>query len=73
MNGTLEDSIHHGNTSFQTFLVENCPEYLNVVSDHWLKQEQPSRNVQVTVSTIFFILSFLGNTCQILVLVAYSR
>ena len=66
-------SYHSDNITFKAFLSEHSPEYINVVSDHWLFQEEPSRGIQVMVSFMFFVLSFVGNICQILVFVAYAR
>ena len=66
-------SYPRDNITFKAFLSEHSPEYINVVSEHWLFQERPSRGIQVMVSLIFFVISFVGNACQILVFVAYAR
>ena len=59
--------------TLRNFLISNSPEYIQVVSDHWLKQEGPKRGVQVSVSLVFLVICLTGNCCQILVMIAYSR
>ena len=66
-------TYQNADTSFHAFLIANSPEYISVVSKHWLSQARPSREIQVIVSTIFFVISLVGNSCQMLVFIAYSR
>ena len=61
------------NNSFRKFLIDHSPEYISVVPDYWLEQDQPVREVQIFIAIIFLIISLTGNTCQLLVLVAYCR
>jgi hypothetical protein len=70
---TNNSSNHIINNSLRSFLLENVPEYIEVVPEYWLEQEQPIREVQISVSMLFMIICLTGNTCQVLVMIAYAR
>ena len=61
------------NMLLRNYLLDNAPEYIEVVPDYWLGQDEPERNIQICISIIFLIISLTGNTCQILVILAYAR
>ena len=53
--------------------MENTPEYIEMVPEYWLEQDQPIREVQITISVLFLLIGLTGNTCQALVMIAYAR
>ena len=70
---TEKASVEIANNTFRHFLMETTPEYIEMVPEYWLEQDQPIREVQITISVLFLLISVIGNTCQVLVIIAYAR
>ena len=76
---TIEDelktnaSTEASNNSLFAFLLSTAPQYIEMVPNHWLKQDMPSYNVQTIVAILFLAICIPANIGQILIFVAYGR
>ena len=59
--------------SLRSFLLQTYPEYIEVVPNHWLEQEPPKYDVQLTISIFLLVICVSGNVSQLLVIVAFMR
>ena len=59
--------------SLRTYLFERVPEYIQMVPNHWLDQEEPLPGLQFYISIIFLMICISGNISQILVMIAFCR
>jgi hypothetical protein len=66
-------STEASNNSLIAFLLSTAPQYIEVVPNHWLKQDLPSYNVQTIVAILFLAICIPANIGQILIFVAYGR
>ena len=60
-------------TSLKSYLCEIEPDYISVVPNHWLSQDQPVPDIQTYTSIYLLILCVPGNISQLLVMTAFKR
>ena len=53
--------------------IKYAPEYIETVPQHWLYQDLPRIDVQVSISVAFLVICVPGTVSQILVFLAYCR
>ena len=63
----------HNQTSLGAYLCEKDPDYISVVPNHWLSQDQPVPDIQTYTSIYLLILCVSGNISQLLVMTAFKR
>ena len=61
------------NITLQAYLCEKNPDYVEMVPNHWLNQDQPVPEIQTFTSIFLLVLSITGNTSQLLVMSAFKR
>ena len=59
--------------TLQAYLCEKNPDYVEMVPNHWLTQDQPVPEIQTFTSIFLLVLSITGNTSQLLVMSAFIR
>ena len=69
----LARSIANKTTNLHCFLDKYAPEYIETVPQHWLYQDLPRIDVQVSISIAFLVICVPGTISQILVFLAYCR
>ena len=67
MNDTIETK------SLETFLLKHAPGYIEVTPHHWLKQGEPTREIQIFSSLAFLTISVIGNISQLFFIIAFAR
>ena len=67
MNDTIETK------SLETFLLKHAPGYIEVTPYHWLKQGEPTREIQIFSSLAFLTISVIGNVSQLFFIIAFAR
>ena len=61
------------NATLRTYFLQRVPEYIKVVPNHWLEQDQPLPDVQFYVAVTFLIICIPANISELLVILAYVR
>ena len=64
------------NQSYQTmrdYLMNTTPDFIQVVPSHWLERDSPTPDLQLSLSILLLLICVIGNTSQILVVIAFSR
>ena len=66
--------LFSSNITLRQFLnLTNNSEYVDSVTDHWLRQTPPNPTIQYALAIIVFLVSVPSQICQILVIFAYLR
>ena len=66
-NGDITDE------SLLFFLLDNAPDFISMVPEHWLRQYSPSRDARYHVATAFLVICLPANIGHLLTFVAFGR
>ena len=72
-NGKCDMSASQSYPTMRDYLMNTTPAFIQVVPSHWLERDSPRPDFQLSLSILLLFICVIGNTSQILVVIAFSR
>ena len=59
--------------SLLSFLLDNAPDFISMVPEHWLRQYSPSLDARYHVAMAFLVICMPANIGHLLTFIAFGR
>ena len=73
MTNATADNDDVTDESLLSFLLDNAPDFVSMVPEHWLRQYSPSRDARYHVAIAFLVICLPANIGHLLTFIAFGR
>ena len=73
MTNATADNDDVTDESLLSFLLDNAPDFISMVPEHWLRQYSPSRDARYHVAIAFLVICLPANIGHLLTFIAFGR